>query len=64
MTFFVDDLTSFHFYSAVANATLKQQLGEANTALHAKGEECSKLAAERDLLAVQLVEQRELLKKA
>ena len=29
-----------------------------------KGEECTKLAAERDLLAAQLVEQRELLKKA
>ena len=32
--------------------------------MHAKGEECSKLAAERDLLAAQLAEQRELLKKA
>ena len=32
--------------------------------MHAKGEECRKLAAERDLLAAQLVEQRELLKKA
>ena len=31
--------------------------------MRAKGEECSKLAAERDLLAVQLAEQRELLKK-
>ena len=28
-----------------------------------KGEECSKLAAERDLLAAQLAEQKELLKK-
>ena len=32
--------------------------------MRAKGVECSKLAAERDLLAAQLVEQRELLKKA
>ena len=31
--------------------------------MRAKGEECSKLAAERDLLAAQLAEQRELLKK-
>ena len=32
--------------------------------MRAKEEECSKLAAERDLLAAQLAEQRELLKKA
>ena len=32
--------------------------------MHAKGEDCSKLAAERDLLAAQLAEQRELLRKA
>ena len=32
--------------------------------MRAKGEECSKLAAERDLLAAQLAEQQELLKKA
>ena len=31
--------------------------------MRAKGEECSKLAAERDLLAAQLAEQKELLKK-
>ena len=31
--------------------------------MRAKGEECGKLAAERDLLAAQLAEQRELLKK-
>ena len=31
--------------------------------MRTKEEECSKLAAERDLLAAQLVEQRELLKK-
>ena len=31
--------------------------------MHAKEDECSKLAAERDLLAAQLAEQRELLKK-
>ena len=38
-------------------------MSEANTALRAKGEECSKLAAERDLLAAQLAEPKELLKK-
>ena len=32
--------------------------------MRAKGEECSKLATERDLLAAQLAEQKELLKKA
>ena len=32
--------------------------------MRVKGEECSKLAAERDLLAAQLAEQKELLKKA
>ena len=31
--------------------------------MRAKGEECSKLATERDLLATQLAEQRELLTK-
>ena len=31
--------------------------------MRAKGEECSKLAAERDLLAAQLAEQKDLLKK-
>ena len=46
-----------------ANATLQEQLGEVNTALRVKGEECSKLAAERDLLTAQLAKQKELLKK-
>ena len=32
--------------------------------MHAKGEECSKLVTERDLLVAQLAEQKELLKKA
>ena len=32
--------------------------------MRAKEEECSKLAAEHDLLATQLAEQKELLKKA
>ena len=32
--------------------------------MYAKGEECSKLATERDLLAAQLAEQKELLKTA
>ena len=31
--------------------------------MRAKGEECSKLAAKRDLLTAQLAEQKELLKK-
>ena len=38
-------------------------MSEANSALRAKGEECSKLATEHDLLAAQLAEQKELLKK-
>ena len=38
-------------------------LSEANSALRAKGEECSKLATERDLLATQLAEQGGLLAK-
>nr|XP_045088080.1 uncharacterized protein LOC123495894 [Aegilops tauschii subsp. strangulata] len=50
--------------SRKANATLQQQLGEANTMLRAKEEECSKLAGERDRLVTQLAEQKELLKKA
>ena len=54
----------FFFSSAEANAALQQQLGKANTALHAKEEECGKLAEERDWLVVQLAEQAELLKKA
>ena len=32
--------------------------------MRSKGEECNKLTTERDLLAAQLAEQRELLKKA
>nr|XP_020195158.1 uncharacterized protein LOC109780987 [Aegilops tauschii subsp. strangulata] len=50
--------------SRKANATLQQQLGEANTALRAKEADCSKLAEERDRLTTQLAEQAELLKKA
>ena len=38
-------------------------MSEANSALRAKGEECNKLATERDLLATQLAEQKELLVK-
>nr|XP_045089472.1 recombination repair protein 1-like [Aegilops tauschii subsp. strangulata] len=49
--------------SRKANATLQQQLGEANTALRAKEEERSKLAEERDRLVAQLAEQADLLKK-
>ena len=50
--------------SSEANVVLQEQLGEANTARRAKEEECGKLATERDLLAAQLAEQKELLKKA
>ena len=39
-------------------------MGEVSTALRAKEEECGKLAKERDLLAEQLAEQKELLKAA
>ena len=42
---------------------MQQQLGEANTALHAKEEESGKLAEERDRLVTQLAKQAELLKK-
>nr|XP_020175683.1 uncharacterized protein LOC109761297 [Aegilops tauschii subsp. strangulata] len=50
--------------SRKANAALQQQLGEANTMLRAKEEECSKLAEERDRLVAQLAKHEELLKKA
>nr|XP_020168400.1 translation initiation factor IF-2-like [Aegilops tauschii subsp. strangulata] len=43
-----------------ANATLRQQLGEAQTALRAKEEERSKMEQERDRLAKQLADQAEL----
>ena len=49
---------------AEANATLQQQLGEANTVLCAKEADCNKLVEERDRLVTQLAEQAELLKKA
>ena len=39
-------------------------MGEVSMALRAKEEECGKLAKERDLLAEQLAEQKELLKAA
>ena len=51
-------------FSSGAKAVLQGQLGEANTALRAKEMECGKLVTERDLLATQLAEQKELLKKA
>ena len=63
MIFFADDLFVSFFRSSGANATLQEKLGEVNTALHVKGEECSKLTTEHDLLATQLAEQRELLAK-
>ena len=43
---------------------MQQQLGEANTALHGKEAECSKLAEERGRLVAQLAEQAETLKAA
>src|SRR4051812_47967290 len=52
------------FFSLEANAVLEGQLGAANPALRAKEVECGKIVTERDLLAVQLAEQKELLKKA
>ena len=64
MIFFADDLFVSSFIFSGANAALQEQLGEANTALRAKEEECGKLAAEHNLLAAQLAEQKELLKKA
>src|SRR4051812_16796533 len=53
-------LTTYVFFllSSEANDILQQQLGEANTTLRAKEVECSKLVAERDLLATQLAEQK------
>ena len=39
-------------------------MSEANSALRAKGEECSRLATERDLLATQLAAQKELFVKS
>src|SRR4051812_40318876 len=50
-------------FSSETNAFLQEQLGAANTALRAKEADCSKLVTERDLLAAQLAEQKELLKK-
>ena len=46
------------------NAALQQQLGEANTALHAKEDECNRVAQERDRLAKQLADQAALYKTA
>ena len=43
---------------------MQEQLGEANTTLHAREADCNKLAEERDRLVTQLAEQAELLKKA
>ena len=47
-----------------ANAALQQQLGEAKTALRVREEECGRLTEERDRLATQLAEQKELLQRA
>src|SRR4051812_12051685 len=51
-------------FSSKTNAVLQEQLGAANTTLRAKEADCSKLVTERDLLAAQLAEQKELIKKA
>ena len=55
---------TFSSSSSEANAALQQQLGEANTALRVKEEECGRLVKERDRLATQLAEQKELLQRA
>nr|XP_020147959.1 uncharacterized protein LOC109733179 [Aegilops tauschii subsp. strangulata] len=47
-----------------ANADLQQRLGEAQTALRAKEEECSKVAQERDRLAKNLADQADQHKAA
>ena len=47
-----------------ANAALQQQLGKVKTALRVREEECGRLTEERDRLATQLAEQKELLQKA
>ena len=58
-------MTSFSSSTfAEANAVLQQHLSKANTALHAKEAECSRLAEEHDRLATQLAKQAELLYKA
>ena len=49
---------------AGTNAVLQLQLGEANTALRDKGDECNKVAQERDRLAKELKDQVELHKTA
>nr|XP_020172928.1 uncharacterized abhydrolase domain-containing protein DDB_G0269086-like [Aegilops tauschii subsp. strangulata] len=50
--------------AASANATLRQQLGEAQTALCAKEAECSKVAEERDRLVKELADQADRHKAA
>ena len=50
--------------SSEANAALEQQLGKVNTALRVTEEECGWLMEERDRLATQLAEQKELLQRA
>ena len=47
-----------------ANAALQQQLRKVKTALLVREEECGRLTEERDRLATQLVEQKELLQRA
>ena len=49
--------------SSEANAALQQQLSEVNTALRIKEEECGRLTKERDRMATQLEEQKEVKDK-
>ena len=54
----------FFLVFAETNAALRQELGEARTALHAKEAECSKAAEERDRLAKELADQADRHKAA
>ena len=51
--------SSFPAVSAVANASLRAQLGESQTALRAKDAELAALVQERDRLAKKLADQEE-----
>nr|XP_020155049.1 actin cytoskeleton-regulatory complex protein PAN1-like [Aegilops tauschii subsp. strangulata] len=60
----LDRRTAGLMESRKANAALQQRLGEANTALRAKEDECNRAAQERDRLAKELKDQAELHKAA
>ena len=59
-------LIAFFFFaiSSEANADLRQQLGEPQTALRVKEDECSTLAQGRDRMAKKLADQEESHKAA